>query len=381
MNDDQIQQMLLNMYGTPYKGMANATPVNPKMIDPTMLAWQGLSGAPAPKPQASASQAQPQGQLPLTGYSISPGLSTAESDAAFQRVNQKVLDSRKQQEAGVADIDQLISQLEGAPLPTGLNAVDLTPFAIAVDALTGSNFAPKVGMLEKPETEQERKSKILGLKQLRQKSIADITDKDIELAKLAHQTAQQKEMWKYGLAKEGLKAGDVKNIPASAAEQLGDLKTQFAAAEDLYKDWSGKVGGTSSVGGYLQLRGGQYIPNTDLASYRDNLKQKAQMIGKALEGGKLTDVDYEKYIHFLPQAGDTTERAEQRIKLLMDEISKKRANLIESFGQAGYSVGGYSGLPKVKVGSDGEGPAIGAVEEGHRYKGGDPKDPNSWEKI
>lgn len=152
-----------------------------------------------------------------------------------------------------------------------------------------------------------------------------------------------------------------KLLTATETSQLGDLKTQLGSVDALYKDWEDKVGGidNSAIGGtvdYVQNKAGSMIPNTELSKYDDNLKQKAQLIGKALEGGKLTDVDYTKYVKFLPQDGDTKERAKERIKNLRSEFTNAYNDKIKAFGEAGYKTSGFTDITNRSGGSDSKTP-------------------------
>lgn len=251
---------------------------------------------------------------------------------------------------------------------TSLTNVNLKPLAGFVDAITGSRMAQSY---DAPPSDFSRNEMILKLRNAISKDEAGLIDDELNAARLLNEdnrlrdkmslldeNKDQDRLLKERLAgnslfakqqmadkKQAAKANQEKLVPASAAENLADLRSQMNSVNKIKDEWNSMMGPVGGVTDYLKKNLGSRIPNTNEAKYRSSLKQKAQTIGKALEGGKLTDVDYEKYIHFLPQPGDTEEMAQQRITNLTDALQNAYNTRLQSYNQVGYSTGV---LPQLK---------------------------------
>lgn len=169
---------------------------------------------------------------------------------------------------------------------------------------------------------------------------------------------------KIDVLKAATKGTKGKTLTTSALDQLSDLKVQYSSADQLLNDWEKNVGKQRQGGGGLKDLGtsmiSQYDPFSPEAQYKDTMKLKAQIIGKALEGGKLTDVDYEKYLKFIPGPGDTKERAAAKIKSLKNEMATKYNVNYDTYSQAGYDLGS---LNKLQTGT----PAPQKEESGDKF--------------
>jgi hypothetical protein len=66
---------------------------------------------------------------------------------------------------------------------------------------------------------------------------------------------------------------------------------------------------------------------------------------------------------------------------LMDQKAVEMMNQYESGiqGRPEFGKGATAGGAKVK--STSGSPAVGTIEDGHRFKGGDPSKPENWEKV
>ena len=139
-------------------------------------------------------------------------------------------------------------------------------------------------------------------------------------------------------------------LTATEQSKLADLKTQIGTTSRLMDDWRKRITPAENIGDTVSEKLWSYWPNSDEAQYRGGLRQKAQLIGRALEGGKLSDVDYTKYIKFLPQPGDSTEQAEKRIADLNAELKATYDQRIKTFGEGDYDVSGFTPIkpPKKK---------------------------------
>lgn len=212
---------------------------------------------------------------------------------------------------GMQQRERLAKALESGVQPQ----LDLSPLMRYAEAYTGTPTGYKAP--------QDISTKLAQAAQVRH----GITQDQIALLK-AKIAAKSKD--------EGAKMTD------SAKTQFADLKTQYNSIDDLYSDWESKILGNRITRAGSKISAA--MPGTTEAQYDDKLKQKAQLIGKALEGGKLTDVDYQKYIKFLPTAGDTEEEARNKIESLKTEIKNAYNTKLTTFAETNTNIGSLKAL-------------------------------------
>lgn len=99
-----------------------------------------------------------------------------------------------------------------------------------------------------------------------------------------------------------------------------------------------------------------------------------------------------------PQLGDTPEVAANKLDLVRRQLVMKQKSDVEALANSGYDTTGVSkrinapNLPKTLIEKTGMGdstsayandmgPKAGAVEDGHVFLGGDPRDPKNWREA
>jgi hypothetical protein len=143
-------------------------------------------------------------------------------------------------------------------------------------------------------------------------------------ANVAAQQAHTAAMEALALRNEG-------KLPASEAKDLGGSDAALKAIDSLSKDWEGKASGIGSIAT-------QYLPGSEASTYSPNLKATTQIVGKYLEGGKLTDSDMPKYAAMMPQPGEPQNVKDAKIATLKRLIAEKRASEGQALAGSGYKV-------------------------------------------
>lgn len=131
--------------------------------------------------------------------------------------------------------------------------------------------------------------------------------------------------------KEGIEG---KNLTAGATTEIGTLDSADALIEDLRGDY--KKGASDYGSGLISMLPG----STDAKNYDQSRKQKAQIIGGILEGGKLTNEDFERYYKMMPSPWDTDHQAENKLNELKQTLALKRKGMVDTLGGAGFNVSG-----------------------------------------
>ena len=136
--------------------------------------------------------------------------------------------------------------------------------------------------------------------------------------------------------------GRGKQLPAGDAATAGGANSAVSALADI----SGMVESNQALFGPAQgllTRGQSFFGvgkvGEDARTVNSALKQRAQIIGKYLEGGKMTDSDIIRYQESLPQPGDSPVVAQNKILSLQRLVAQKQAGELDALGQAGYNVG------------------------------------------
>jgi hypothetical protein len=149
------------------------------------------------------------------------------------------------------------------------------------------------------------------------------------------QKVQESLRTKIVTATQVAKNADGKIVGSQAAKDIGELDAADDLIKDLWADWEKNA--SQPFSGIESL-----MPwSKSVDKYEASRKQKAQMIGGIMEGGKLTDMDYERYLNMMPTPWDTKKQAKNKIKELADTLRLKRKGVISGLSSAGYNTSGF----------------------------------------
>lgn len=121
----------------------------------------------------------------------------------------------------------------------------------------------------------------------------------------------------------------------SSVQQLQDYQKLLDSNVDI----TGSGIGQNAKRGWSQFTG-MLSGGNDISNRTDALlasqKKVAQVIGSYLEGGKLTDTDFQKYTKMLPTVGDPPEVAAAKSSQLQNLINQRQEQQKIAYQQAGY---------------------------------------------
>ncbi len=127
-----------------------------------------------------------------------------------------------------------------------------------------------------------------------------------------------------------------KDLPASSVAELGDVDFLRQGIGDLGSAFDAAVpaGGVVDQG---KSRASAYIPNSDVANYNLQADMFAQKLGTTLEGGKLTDTDYQsKYRNMVPRPGDSAETKQKKLANIDALLAGYGSARESAYGRSGY---------------------------------------------
>lgn len=139
--------------------------------------------------------------------------------------------------------------------------------------------------------------------------------------------------------------------PTSVLTTLADIDSARNIMAELETGRPEPEGYMGRIGSVLSGKVGQ----TKEGQYEARKKAAAQLIGGIMEGGKLTDNDFARYLNMMPGVGDTKEQAANKANMLRSMLGSKAESLRSSFSGAGYMLpGGEQSGPVEMVGPKGE---------------------------
>lgn len=274
--------------------------------------------------QRSPASINPSLETPSYAGGFSPSIIDESAyDALTKRIQNKSLSSIKEQKDALKKLEERINANNFNYKPE----LDVSPLIALASKWSGTDFT---GAYEKPKDYQAQQMEALRLESDLQNKRNQISQNELELLKSQLGT----EVDKLKINAAAAKASEPKQITVSEAANLGAIKKQLGTVKSLRDDYSNMVGKGSSIT--------QFIPGTEAAAFTDKQRLAAQEIGTALEGGKLTDFDFQKYMSLMPQQGDSQKRAKEKLDALEKIVKDKYNSSLDAFGQAGYNVSGFS---------------------------------------
>lgn len=138
--------------------------------------------------------------------------------------------------------------------------------------------------------------------------------------------------------------------PTSVLTTLADIDSAQTIMGDLLSGRPEPEGIGSRIKSAVMGQVGQ----TNEGQYNTRRKAAAQLIGGILEGGKLSDRDFPRYLDLMPAVGDTKEQAQNKADSLRRQLNSKAQSLKASFSGAGYRMPSEPTGPVEMVGPKGE---------------------------
>ncbi len=196
------------------------------------------------------------------------------------------------------------------------------------------------------EQEQFQQEQALKERALEQDAVQETekiaSQEGMQARRLEHQTQRDIEDRKFQKTILNLKsqsAGTGKAITAAAAIQLGDIESSMSALDNILSEYDKLPVGSSIA---------QFLPGTDSSRFDDTKAAHAQIIGKALEGGKLSETDIIRYADLMPNQSDLEGTARNKVKQLKILLRLKADGSIDALKKGGFDVSEFIKSGKVE---------------------------------
>lgn len=141
-------------------------------------------------------------------------------------------------------------------------------------------------------------------------------------------------------------AGGGRPLESTQVQRIADLQASLDTAGRYSKEFKDKAAGLISkvaTAGPDPLG----LNPSQGAKYNAKLEAATQLIGKAIEGGKMTDADLERYKRMIPQAGDP--KGEIKWDALIREIQSRLDIELNTAKKAGYNTSEFEKQTPAKM--------------------------------
>ena len=171
---------------------------------------------------------------------------------------------------------------------------------------------------------------------LKRKTDADLREKAAAKGMVDFETASKEEIVKFLGKSEG-----GKTLPKEAVETLSSAKTAFddlKALREAFKQDPQRSGSAIIEGGAID----RFFSPYKTQSLNSKIDKTTQIVGKYLEGGKMTNEDFLRYKEkVFPALENADSVAESKFNDLQETLMRKYATDLEGFKNAGYDVSEY----------------------------------------
>jgi hypothetical protein len=178
----------------------------------------------------------------------------------------------------------------------------------------------------------------------------------------------------------GEKPLKLKTLPASTISDLSDAQTLLQAMDTIGspKTNTGPIAGRTRA--VLNKFGMASSDFTDLTS---KLAGVNNIMLKLRSGAAVTDPEYERFKNEMPTVNDDEKVFTTKLANAKNYALSVINNKVQNFEEGGYKVPENvkrtaAGQPSPIVST---GPKVGEVQDGYKFKGGNPSDPKSWFKV
>lgn len=270
------------------------------------------------EPQVS----QPKQSDILNSYIAKIGNASADEQKAslaeYAPILAEIKKARGEVDKGISEEQLQVEKIKQAARDRdGFQSLGLSGAGSLVDYIAGTNMAPS---LKSNRNKMDEEKQILAALKDIQGSKERSSGLAMKEASIRGAMAKTK-----GQAKKPL-------ISGGQVAQIADLEDQMSTVAALDSEWDNNASkiGSSAMG---------LIPQSDARVFDKTTRViSAQKIGKALEGGKLTEPDFQRYLALMPSTVDTKETKDKKIATLKLLIENAKNAKISNFESSGYDV-------------------------------------------
>ncbi len=137
----------------------------------------------------------------------------------------------------------------------------------------------------------------------------------------------------------GQAGGGGQRLPSAQVQQMNEAQASLQGLDELENaidTWGGDYFGPVR-GGLLGSVAQKFGLAGDRAGLNSQIGMLAQTIGRALEGGKLSDADIDRYREMLPNLADTPGNAKKKLQAVRNMVELQVSQSQQGFTQAGYN--------------------------------------------